>query len=219
MTVLLFFLINQFTQPYEIKTYITSDGQYLLYARTYQGIIISIDSIIPVSQYLDRGLQKKNQQLLLKELQSDIIQKGGYANKGIFGTFEVPLPKGGFSDFMGETGKLDVGGYVKITLGGSETFYSNLPAEQQRTSLLPELTMEQEMAINLDGEVGDRMRVFIDHNSTRVDESQNKIRVTYKGKEDEIVQEVEGGDTQLSIPGTSYTGDIPSHQGLFGIKS
>ncbi|MGB9721153.1 MAG: hypothetical protein ACPL28_06740 [bacterium] len=219
MTFLIIFLINQFTQPYDIKTYVTSDGQYILYARTYQGNIISIDSIIPVSKYLDRGLQKKNQKLLLKELQSDIIQKGGYANKGIFGTFEVPLPKGGFSDFMGETGKLDVGGYVKITLGGSETFYSNLPAEQQRTSLLPELTMEQEMAINLDGEVGDRMKVFIDHNSTRVDESQNKIRVTYKGKEDEILQEVEGGDTQLSIPGTSYTGDIPSHQGLFGIKS
>ena len=219
MTLLLIFLINQFTQPYEIKTFVTSDAQYIIYSRSYQGNLISIDSIISLTQYLNTGLQKKNQKLLLKELQSDLIQKGGYANKGIFGTFEIPLPKGGFSDFMGETGKLDVGGYVKITLGGSETFYSNLPAEQQRTSLLPELTMEQEMAINLDGEVGDRMKVFIDHNSTRVDESQNKIRVTYKGKEDEILQEMEGGDTQLSIPGTSYTGDIPSHQGLFGLKS
>lgn len=219
MILFLIFLVSQFTQPYEIKTLVTQDAQYIVYTRFYQGELISIDSIIPLSRYLISGLQRRNQKLLLKELESDIILKGGYANKGIFGTFEVPLPKGGFSDFMGETGKLDVGGYVKITLGGSETFYSNLPAEQQRTSLFPELNMEQEMAINLDGEVGDRMKVFIDHNSTRVDESQNKIRVTYKGKEDEILQELEGGDTQLSIPGTSYTGDIPSHQGLFGIKS
>ncbi len=219
MNFLLIFLFNQFTQPCEIKTFVTSDAQYIIYTRFYQGNLISIDSIIPMPRYLTRNMHNNNQKLLLKELQSDIMKQGGYANKGVFGTFEIPLPKGGFSDFMGETGKLDVGGYVKITLGGSETFYSNLPREQQRTSLMPELTMEQEMAINLDGEVGDRMRVFIDHNSTRVDESQNKIRVTYKGREDEIIQEVEGGDTQLSIPGTSYTGDIPSHQGLFGLKS
>ncbi|MEO0128945.1 MAG: hypothetical protein ABIL02_01760 [candidate division WOR-3 bacterium] len=219
MNLFLILLINQFTLPYEIKTFVTSDIQYIIYTRFYQEELISIDSIVPLPTYLSAGLKKKNQKSLLKELQSDLIKKGGYANKGLFGTFEVPLPKGGFSDFMGETGKLDVGGYIKITLGGTETFYSNLPADQQRTSLLPELKMEQEMAVNLDGEVGDRMKVFIDHNSTRVDENENKIRVTYKGKEDEILQELEGGDTQLSIPGTSYTGDIPSHQGLFGLKS
>ncbi|MGQ9664580.1 MAG: hypothetical protein ACUVUH_04505 [bacterium] len=219
MIILICLLISQFTLPYETKAFVTSDGQYILYARYYQGNFISIDSIVSMQKYLSSGLEKKNHQLLLKELQSDLIKMSGYASKGIFGTFEIPLPKGGFSDFMGETGKLDVGGYVKITLGGSETFYSNLPEEQQARSLFPELQMEQEMAINLDGEVGDRMKVFIDHNSTRVDESQNKVRVTYKGKEDEIIQEIEGGDTQLSIPGTSYTGDIPSHQGLFGLKS
>ncbi len=213
------FVFNQFTMPYETKAFITSDGEYIVYLRYYQGEFIGIDSIIPVNDYFAIGLKKKNQKMMLKELQSDLMKKGGYANKGLFGTIEIPLPKGGFSDFMGETGKLDVGGYIKITLGGTETFYSNLPAEQQRPSLLPELKMEQEMAVNLDGEVGDRMRVFIDHNSTRVDETQNKIRVTYKGKEDEILQELEGGDTQLSIPGTSYTGDIPAHQGLFGLKS
>lgn len=219
MNLLTLLLIGQFTLPYEIKTFITSDAQYILYTRYYQGSLISIDSVVPMEQYLNTGLQKKNHKLLLKELQSDLIKTSGYTSKGIFGTFEMPLPKGGFSNFMGETGKLDVGGYVKITFGGSEPFYSNLPEEQQSRSLFPELQMEQEMAINLDGEVGDRMKVFIDHNSTRVDESQNKVRVTYKGKEDEIIQEIEGGDTQLSIPGTSYTGDIPSHQGLFGLKS
>ncbi|MCX7994643.1 MAG: hypothetical protein N3A65_02560 [candidate division WOR-3 bacterium] len=219
MTAIILFLFNQFTMPYETKIFTTTDGKYIIYARFYQGEFICIDSVIHVDRYLAIGLKKKNQKLLLKELQSDLIKTGGYANKGLFGTLEIPLPKGGFSDFMGETGKLDVGGYIKITLGGTETFYSNLPQEQQRTALLPELKMEQEMAVNLDGEVGERMHVFIDHNSTRVDETQNKIRVTYKGKEDEILQELEGGDTQLSIPGTSYTGDIPSHQGLFGLKS
>jgi hypothetical protein len=219
MNLILWLIFNTFIPPYEIKPMITLDGKYIVYARFYQNVLISVDSIFPVSDYFNINLKKRNKKFLLKELESDLLKKGGYANKGIFGTFEIPLPKGGFTDFMGETGKLDVGGYIKLTLGGTETFYSNLPSEQQRASLFPELKMEQEMAVNLDGEVGDRIKVFIDHNSTRVDESQNKIRVTYKGKEDEILQELEGGDTQLSIPGTSYTGDIPSHQGLFGLKS
>lgn len=211
-------LFAQLTQPYETKAFIDADGKFILYARYYQGELVTIDSVQSIYDYLERRIMARNRGMLLEQLKRDLVQAGGYASKGLFGTFEVPLPKGGFSDFMGETGKLDVGGHVKITLGGSETFMSNLPGEN-RPSLFPELEMKQEMAINLDGQVGDRMRVYIDHNSERVNETQNKITVTYKGREDEIIQEIEGGDTQLSIPATTYTGDIPSHKGLFGIKS
>ena len=211
-------LFAQLTTPYESRVFVSDDGNFLIYARYYQGNLVGIDSITSISEYLSTGLLKHNKKLLQSELQRDMAQKGGYASKGLFGTFEIPLPKGGFSEFMGETGKLDVGGHVKITLGGSETFLSNLPGTS-RPSLLPELEMKQEMSINLDGQVGDRMRVFIDHNSERIQETKNKITVTYMGREDEIIQEIEGGDTQLSIPATTYTGDIPSHHGLFGIKS
>lgn len=210
-------LFTQFIVPYDTKIFLDADGEFLIYARCYQDEIISIDSIKSVRDYLDEGIMKHNRGLLLHELKRDLVQRGGYASQGLFGTFEIPLPKGGFSDFMGETGKLDVGGHVKITIGGSETFISNLPGESG-PSLLPELEMKQEMAINLDGQVGDRMRVYIDHNSERVNESQNKITVTYMGREDEIIQEIEAGDTRLSIPPTTYTGDIPSHRGLFGLK-
>lgn len=218
MNLLIFILFTQFIPPYETKVLVNWEANFIIYARFYQGNLIGIDSIIAIPEYFTSRLQKHNQRLLLSELKREMTKKGGYANRGLIGTFEIPLPKGGFSEFMGETGKLDVGGYVKITLGGSETFISNYPG-MERPSLLPELEMNQEMAVNVDGQVGDRMEVYIDHNSTRVDETQNKIRVTYKGKEDEIIQEIEGGDTYLSIPATTYTGDIPSHQGLFGIKS
>lgn len=216
--VLSIIIFSQFLTPYQTKIFLDADGSFLIYARYYQGEFVAIDSIKSVSEHLTDGLMVHNLDLLRQELKTNLVQQGGYASQGLFGTFEVPLPKGGFRDFMGETGKLDVGGYVKITLGGSETFVSNLPGEE-RPSLLPELEMKQEMAINLDGQVGDRMRVFLDHNSERINETQNKITVTYQGREDEIIQEVEGGDTQLSIPATTYTGDIPSHRGLFGIKA
>jgi hypothetical protein len=211
-------LLAQLPVPYETRVFLEADGQYLIFARFYEDDLISIDSVKSVNEYLQDGLMLRNQGLLLEELRKDIIQSGGYASQGLFGTFEIPLPKGKFSEFMGETGKLDVGGYVKITVGGSQTFITNQTAEN-RVPFLPELELKQEMAVSLDGQVGDRMRVFIDHNSERINESQNKITVTYQGREDEIIQEIEGGDTDLSIPATTYTGDIPSHEGLFGIKS
>jgi hypothetical protein len=212
------FVLAQFVLPYESRVFVNAQGEFVVYARYFQGTLVSIDSVKTIQGYLDSHLYSRNRGLLLGELKQDMVKTGGYAGKGLFGTFEIPLPKGGFSDFMGETGKLDVGGYVKITLGGSNTFVSNIPG-MAAPSLWPELEMNQEMAINLDGQVGDRVRVFIDHNSERITESQNKITVTYKGREDEIVQEIEGGDTELKIPATTYTGDIPAHRGLFGIKS
>jgi hypothetical protein len=208
----------QFVLPYESRVYVDAQGEFVVYARYFQGTLVGIDTVKTVGDYLQSGLYARNRGLLLQELRQSMRKTGGYARKGLFGTFEIPLPKGGFSDFMGETGKLDVGGHVKITLGGSNTFVSNIPG-MVRPSLWPELEMNQEMAINLDGQVGDRVRVFIDHNSERINESQNKITVTYRGREDEIIQEIEGGDTELQIPKTTYTGDIPSHRGLFGIKS
>jgi len=216
--VLSIIIFTQLVTPYETKVFLDADGMFLIYARYFQGELLGIDSVKSVYDHLTAGIMIRNLDLLREELKKDFLQQGGYASQGLFGTFEVPLPKGGFRDFMGETGKLDVGGYVKISLGGSETFVSNLPGES-KPSLLPELEMKQEMAINLDGQVGDRMRVYMDHNSERINETQNKITVTYQGREDEIIQEIEGGDTQLSIPATTYTGDIPSHRGLFGIKA
>lgn len=215
-------LFLQFISPYETRVFVNLEAEFIIYARYYQGNLIGIDSIVPLPRYLTDRLRSRNEKLLLDELKRDWLKGGvgGYGSQGLIGTFEIPLPKGGFSDFMGETGKLDVGGYVKITLGGSKTIFNNTNTElDQNDTWLPELLMKQEMAINLDGQVGDRVKVFIDHNSERLDESQNKVTITYKGREDEILQEIEGGDTQLSIPATTYTGDVPSHRGLFGIKS
>jgi hypothetical protein len=211
-------ILAQFLIPYEKRVYVDAEGEFVIYARYFQGTLVSIDTVVPVARFLAASSYARNLDLLIKELKQDLVKSGGYASQGLFGTFEIPLPKGGFSEFMGETGKLDVGGHVKITLGGSSTFVSNIPGIT-RPSLWPELEMSQEMAINLDGQVGDRVRVFIDHNSERINESQNKITVTYRGREDEMIQEIEGGDTELKIPATTYTGDIPSHRGLFGIKS
>lgn len=128
---------------------------------------------------------------------------------------DIELPK---LPLLGEGSKIDISGRDRITLGGSQTFVSGVTQTQAGARLFPELTMKQELAVSVNGTVGDRTKVTIDHDSER-QEGQNKIKLTYTGTEDEVVRSVELGDTRLSIPGTGYTGDLPAFQGLFGASA
>jgi hypothetical protein len=125
---------------------------------------------------------------------------------------EITLPK---IPLFGES-KIDITGQDKITFGGQQTSITGLP--QLNQSWLPELKMEQALKVSVNGTIGDKTKVFLDHDSER-EQDQTKISLTYTGSEDDIVQSVQAGDAALAIPGTAYTGDLPSHQGLFGITA
>jgi hypothetical protein len=129
---------------------------------------------------------------------------------------EINLPK---LPLFGTGSKIDIAGQDRITLGGSNTVYPQAPSTAGNSAFLPELKMEQALKINLNGTIGDKTKIFLDHDSERQFESKNKIRLSYEGTEDEIIQSVEAGDTRLVIPSTGYTGDLPAHNGLFGVSA
>ncbi len=124
---------------------------------------------------------------------------------------DIELPR---LPIFGEGSRIDISGRDRITLGGRQTFQRGTFREGNR-GLLPELKLEQQLAVTLNGSIGERTKVNIDHDSER-EQAKNKVKLSYTGTEDEIVQSVELGDTRLSIPGTGYTGDLPAFQGLFG---
>jgi hypothetical protein len=129
---------------------------------------------------------------------------------------EINLPK---LPLFGEGSKIDIAGSDRITLGGRQTSITGLPQSGTSAPLLPELKLEQALRINVNGSIGDKTKIFLDHDSERQFESKNKIRLTYDGTEDDIVQSIEAGDTRLVIPSTGYTGDLPAHKGLFGVSA
>ena len=47
----------------------------------------------------------------------------------------------------------------------------------------------------------------------------NGTKLDYKGEEDAIFQEVQAGNTTLSLPGTKFVGFRQQHKGLFGIRA
>lgn len=175
-------------------------------------IFLGIHRIVTIEEYLDYSIKNAVIAAWQKQAQSVLQQRELAAEpSGLIPDIELPkLP------VLGEGSRIDISGSDRITIGGSQTVIKGVTQTLRGQSLWPELKMEQQLAVNVNGSIGDRTKISLDHNSER-EEQQNKIRLQYTGTEDDVVQSVEMGDTRLYIPGTIYTGDLPAHQGLFGI--
>jgi len=123
------------------------------------------------------------------------------------------------ADAIGEGGQLDISGYQKLTLSGITHYRPNMVEyEGGSQSLFPDLKMEQVLSVNLDGTIGEKIHVSVDHDSERELTPESTVRLTYDGDDDEIVQVVDLGDVSLSIQGPEFVSYSIPHNGLFGAK-
>ncbi len=79
--------------------------------------------------------------------------------------------------------------------------------------------IDQKQHLNIEGTIGDRVSVSMDQDSERDFDWENNIRITYTGREDEILQKVEAGNTSLSLPATQFVTFTGNNAGLFGVKA
>ena len=148
-------------------------------------------------------------------------QKRIVTGKGLIPSIELPLklPKR-VAGIIGEGGRLDVSGRQRVEFGGSESFdLSRVARPGLRQSWFPQLEMKQRLGVNLKGTVGEKIHVYIDHDSERMFDLKNTIRLEYEGDEDEIIKKINAGNTSLSLPGVKLIGGPAAHKGLFGIKT
>lgn len=140
---------------------------------------------------------------------------------GLIRDIELPIKfPTRIAGIIGQGGKLDVSGSQRIELGGNKpTNFDLSTTENTSSSWFPQLEMKQHLSVNLKGTVGEKINVYIDHDSEREFELENTIRLEYKGDEDEIVQSINAGNTELSLPGIALIGGATPHKGLFGIKA
>jgi len=187
----------------------------LVYLDRWRGdYFIGVDQVLPIGEYLDYQLAQSVRDAWQSEAARNREKQELAADaSGLIPDIQLPkLP------LFGEGSKIDISGKDRITLGGRQTFVRGAAQSQGRSSLFPELKMEQQLSVLLNGTIGERTKVSIDHDSER-QESRNKVMLSYTGTEDEIIQSVELGDTRLTIPSTGYTGDLPAHHGLFGASA
>ena len=120
----------------------------------------------------------------------------------------------------GEKTNIKISGREHISISG-ETTTSNrfTPTETRKSqSLFPSLDMEQQLQLNLSGQIGEKIFIEVDHNSEAMGPEATKIRLTYQGTEDEVIQTIETGDVGLTLPGSALLGYSSNKSGLFGVK-
>ncbi len=69
--------------------------------------------------------------------------------------------------------------------------------------------------MNVTGTIGDKMELGVNYNTDAMFEFENRTKLQYSGKDDEILKKVEAGDVTLPLTGTLITGSYS----LFGLKT
>lgn len=132
--------------------------------------------------------------------------------------FKVNIPGGQRSAFTTIFGKpevnLRVTGQANMNIGASiqETRDPAVPPDQQKRV---DPTFEQNLKLNIQGTIGDKLTIRTDWDTERSFNYQNQLKIAYKGYEDEIIQSIELGNVSMDTGNTLVRGG----GALFGIKS
>ncbi|MEA3476350.1 MAG: cell surface protein SprA [Candidatus Cloacimonadota bacterium] len=178
---------------------------------------------VPLEKFWELKRWKKFQESFYNELlQSKLGGERIRDLEGIIPDIEFPKIKmpGAMRRFFGDNiGRLRVTGSQKITIGGTKTTHKpRLDKESTRRSILPDLTMKQDLNLGINGTIGDKIKVDVKQTSEESIFKKNKISIKYEGDEDDPIKLIEGGDTRLSLSGSHFISYSASSEDLFGLK-
>ncbi|HLP43151.1 MAG TPA: cell surface protein SprA, partial [Fibrobacteria bacterium] len=145
------------------------------------------------------------------------------SSAGPEGMLDIVLPVN-VPDWMKRIGvdkpRLRINGSYKLFVEGSRISGSGAPGGGD--SWFPNLHMDQQPAFSVKGSIGRLINIEINSEEGFGTNLKEQLKITYKGEgdelEDDIIQEIEAGNTSLALTGTSLTGYTETHKGLFGLK-
>lgn len=132
--------------------------------------------------------------------------------------FSIAVPGGSQSAFTSIFGKpevnLRVNGVAQMNVGASiqQSEDPSLPPDQQ-TRIDP--TFDQNLQLNIQGTIGDKLTIQTDWDTERAFEYQNRLNIVYQGYENEILKSIELGNVTMNTGNSLIRGS----GALFGIKS
>jgi cell surface protein SprA len=93
--------------------------------------------------------------------------------------------------------------------------YREDPALDVRRQRTTNFDFQQKIQMNVMAKIGDKIEFNTNYNTEATFDFENKLKLKYEGKEDEIVKLIEAGDVTLPLNSSLITGS----QSLFGIKT
>jgi len=136
------------------------------------------------------------------ESQSSLIPKlyvGGEAFDRVFGSNTINIRPTGSAELI-----------FGLQINNTEN-----PALPEKVRKNVTFDFDNRIQMNVTGQIGDKLELGISYNTEATFDFQNKTRVAYSGKDDEIIKKIEAGNVNLPLTGSLITGS----QSLFGIKT
>ncbi len=127
------------------------------------------------------------------------IEVGGAAFDKIFGSNVINIVPQGSAELV-------------FGINISRTQNPTLPEKLQS---IPTFDFKEKIQMNVTGTIGDKMELGVNYNTDAMFDFENRTKLQYSGKDDEIVKKVEAGDVTLPLTGTLITGSYS----LFGLKT
>lgn len=92
---------------------------------------------------------------------------------------------------------------------------SNNPRLDEKNRRTTSFDFNEKITMNVTGQIGDKMKLNTSYNTEATFDFENKMNLSYDGKEDEIIKKIQAGDVNLPLSGSLITGS----QSLFGLKT
>jgi cell surface protein SprA len=193
-------------------------GQNVLLRETLDGVDVKVPVSVPFDDYIALKRKQAIHDLFAAEArkQTTSLAKSDLGDVlSNITKINIPVPPNPLFSIFGKNEiNLNVTGSVAIKAG-----FRNTKTDQATISSLDQSRSEpdfsQEVQVNVNGTIGDKLNILADWNTKRTFEYENQLKIKYTGYDDEIVQSVEAGNVSLQTP-SSFIG---SSQALFGVKA
>ncbi|MCX7954790.1 MAG: cell surface protein SprA [Bacteroidales bacterium] len=128
---------------------------------------------------------------------------------------QLKVPSEVFEQIFG-TNIIDIRpqGFAELTFGlrYQHTKNNALPVKERRSTTFD---FNEKIQMSVVGQIGDKLKLTTNFNTEATFEFENKMKLAYEGKEDEIIKKIEAGDVSLPLRGSLIQGSYS----LFGIKT
>lgn len=202
---------------YKREVQLDTTGQVVTIHETVNGLDVKVPVTVPLDEYIRLRYEFEKQNNWRSFAQAYTYRENRDQLGGILGSItniDIPVPANPlFSIFGKNIISLKISGGVDIRFG-----FRRSSSDQVTLSSVDQVRNEpdfnQEVRINVDGTIGDKLKLNADWNTERTFEYENQLKIKYTGYEDEIIQSIEAGNVSLQTPAL-----VGGGQALFGIKA
>ncbi len=197
--------------PPNVTTQITFDPVSGYYVKVFKvgNMVLGRPVYMTLQEYLNYDIDKS----LREHWQQRVSRQTSQARGGLIPEIKV----GGElfeSIFGGEAIEIRPTGSAELIFGimSNRRDDPNIDERRRRTT---NFDFQQKIQMGVQAKIGTKIDIGVNYNTEAIFDFDNKIKLDYRGNEDEILQVLEAGNVSLPLPGTLITGS----QGLFGLKS